>query len=232
MSVAQDFMNGGPPRRIAFVTATRADFGKIEPLSMIAREMGFAIEFFVTGMHMSHRYGLTKMEVARRAHGAMFEFINQRDGDAQETVMAKTITGLADYLSQNRPDLVIVHGDRVEALAASMVCAMQYVRCAHVEGGELSGSIDELFRHCATKLASYHFVSSEAAKRRIERLGEPGNTICVLGSPELDRHARPSGVSLAQVRTRYDIADGEYGIVVFHPVTSERGTMERSKPAT
>jgi UDP-N-acetylglucosamine 2-epimerase (hydrolysing) len=176
-------------------------------------------------MHLLERYGRTKLEVARVPGVAVFEFQNQREGDPQDVILAKTVTGFSDFLTEHRPVLVVVHGDRIEALACALVCATNYVRSAHVEGGEVSGTIDEVFRHCNTKLATHHFVSSEGAARRVMALGEPAGSIHVIGSPELDFHAQPSGVTLAEVRARYAIPFAEYGIAVFHPVTSEAATM-------
>ncbi len=89
----------------------------------------------------------------------------------------------------------------------------------------MSGTIDELFRHCNTKLCRYHFVSSDHAADRVIALGERPDDVFVIGSPELDVHGQPSGVALSDVRSRYDIEFEEYGIVVFHPVTSEQATM-------
>jgi len=212
-------------RSLLFVTGTRADFGKIEPLAAAAREGGFRTAFWVTGMHMQGRYGLTKIEVHRVPGVEVFEYLNQRPGDPQDMVLAKTVLGFSDFLAEHRPDLVVVHGDRVEALAASLVAATNYVRSAHIEGGEVSGTIDEVFRHCNTKLATHHFVSSEAAKARVMAMGEEEGAIHVIGSPELDAHAAPSGVSLAEVRARYAIPFDDYGIAAFHPVTSEVATM-------
>jgi len=217
----------GMTRTILFVTGTRADFGKLEPLAVAAREAGFGVTFFVTGMHMLDRYGLTKVEVHRLTGVAVHEFLNQRPGDPQDIVLAKTVTGFSDYITEHRPDLVVTHGDRVEALACTLVAATNYIRSAHVEGGEVSGTIDEIFRHCNSKLAFAHFVSSDAAGRRVMALGEPKESIHVIGSPELDFHAGPSGVTLADVRARYDIPFEDYGVAVFHPVTSEQATMGR-----
>lgn len=214
-----------PGRQILFVTGTRADFGKLEPLAIAARESGFRVGFFVTGMHMMERYGLTKTEVHRTPGVSVAEFINQREGDPQDVVLAKTVIGFSDYLQEARPDLVVIHGDRVEALACSLVCATNYIRCAHIEGGEVSGTIDEIFRHCNTKLSSVHLVSSETARRRVLRLGERAETVHVIGSPELDQHHRPSGVPLERVLQRYAIPFNDYGVCVFHPVTSEGATM-------
>ena len=210
---------------LLFLTGTRADFGKLEPLAIAARDAGFDVSFFVTGMHMLDRYGLTKNEVHRVPGVAVHEYLNQRPGDAQDVILAKTIIGFSDYLAESRPDLVVVHGDRVEALAAALVAATNYIRSAHIEGGEVSGTIDEVFRHCNTKLASQHFVSSDIAARRVMALGEPASSVHVIGSPELDFHAGPSGVTLAEVRARYAISFAEYGIGIFHPVTSEAASM-------
>lgn len=213
------------PRALLFLTGTRADFGKMEPLAAAARDAGHRVTFFVTGMHMIERYGLTKLEVQRMRGVRTHEFLNQRPGDGQDIVLAKTVVGFSDYVTENRPDLIVVHGDRIEALAGALVAATNNIPSCHIEGGEVSGTIDEVFRHCNTKLATHHFVSSEAAKRRVMVLGEPETSIHVLGSPELDFHAGPSGVSITEVKQRYDIAFADYGIVIFHPVTSEQDTI-------
>ena len=139
-------------KKLLFVTGTRADYGKLEPLAKAAQDAGFHISFFITGMHMMKRYGETRLEVKRFAGAEFFEFVNQREGDALDFILSKTILGFSDFVHEHRPDLVIIHGDRVEALAASLVCAMRYIRSAHIEGGEVSGTIDESIRHCNTKL--------------------------------------------------------------------------------
>ncbi|WP_332746016.1 UDP-N-acetylglucosamine 2-epimerase [Hydrogenophaga sp.] len=212
-------------RRLLFVTGTRADFGKLEPLALAAQQAGFAVSFFITGMHMMRRYGETRLEVKRFPGAEFFEFVNQREGDAQDFILSKTILGFSDFVHEHRPDLVVIHGDRVEALAASIVCAMKYIPSAHIEGGEVSGTIDESIRHCNTKLCAAHFVSSENARQRVLALGESPESVYNIGSPELDTHARPSGVTLAQVKERYAIPFDDYGIAIFHPVTSEADTI-------
>lgn len=214
-------------RHLLFLTGTRADFGKLEPLAAAARDAGHRVSFFVTGMHMMDRYGLTVNEVRRMPGVAVHEFLNQQEGDPQDLILARTVTGFSAFVREVRPDLVILHGDRVEALAGALVAATNYIRSAHVEGGEVSGTIDEVFRHCNTKLCTYHFVSSDAAARRVRALGEPDETIHPIGSPELDFHARPSGVTLDEVRARYAIPFADYGIATFHPVTSEQDTIGR-----
>lgn len=212
-------------KNLLFVTGTRADFGKLEPLAIAARNAGYSVNFYVTGMHMLERYGLTKLEVSRTEGVRVYEALNQREGDPQDLILAKTVTAFSDFVAENRPDLVVIHGDRVEALACALVCATNYIRCAHIEGGEVSGTIDEIYRHCNSKLASHHFVSSDDAKRRVMSLGEDPSAVHVIGSPELDFHARPSGVTLEEVKARYTIPFDAYGICTFHPVTSEQDSM-------
>ena len=210
---------------LLFLTGTRADFGKLEPLAAATRDLGHQVTFFVTGMHMMARYGLTLNEVARMPGVGIEQFTNQSEGDPQDIVLARTIMGFSAYVGRVKPDLIVVHGDRIEALAGALVAATNYIPSAHIEGGEVSGTIDEIFRHCNTKLCTHHFVSSNSAARRVMALGEPASSIYVIGSPELDFHANGSGVALADVKARYSIAFDEYGIVIFHPVTSEQATM-------
>ena len=105
----------------------------------------------------------TKIEVKRLPHAIVHEFVNQRPGDPQDVILAKTMLGFSDFIVEEKPDLVLIHGDRVEALACALVCATNYVKCAHIEGGEVSGTIDEILRHCNSKLAYCHFVSSKTA---------------------------------------------------------------------
>ena len=212
-------------KKLLFLTGTRADFGKLEPLAAAAISEGHHVTFFVTGMHMMDRYGLTKLEVHRMEGVCVHEFLNQRPGDPQDIVLAKTLSGFSDYVTEHSSDLVVIHGDRIEALAGALVAATNYIPSAHVEGGEVSGTIDEQFRHCNTKLCAHHFVSSVRASRRVAALGEPPDSIHVIGSPELDFHAGFSGVSLGEVKARYEIPFADYGIVVFHPVTSEKSSI-------
>lgn len=218
--------NGSQKKRIVFVTGTRADFGKLEPLEAAAASAGFETVYFVTGMHMKRQYGDTRFEVRRKANCETYEYVNQSDGDHQDQILMNTMRGFGDWINEYPADLVVIHGDRVEALAVAMTCAMRYIKCAHIEGGEVSGTIDEIYRHCNSKLCRYHFVSSESAAARVQSLGEHPNDTFVIGSPELDIHKKPSGVDIATVLDRYDVPFEIYGIVVFHPVTSELSTIE------
>ena len=208
-------------KTLLFVTGTRADYGKMEPLSNEAIKHGFKIIYFVTGMHMLKKYGLTKEEVKKNKNIKIIEFINQKEGDELDVVLANTVLGFSNLLKEIKPAMVFIHGDRIESIACSLVCLTNNILSAHIEGGEISGTIDEMFRHCNSKLCTYHLVSSEKAKKRVRQMGESIESIHVIGSPELDIHYSDSGLNLDEVKSRYEIKFKEYGICIFHPVTTE-----------
>jgi UDP-N-acetylglucosamine 2-epimerase (hydrolysing) len=145
-------------------------------------------------------------------------------------ILSKTITGLSDYVHEIRPDLLVVHGDRVEALAGASVGALNNLRVCHVEGGEVSGTVDELIRHAVSKLSHIHFVANEEARARLHQLGEREESIYVIGSPDIDamNSALPS---LDDAKKRYDFGYGDYGVLLFHPVTSEIPDLRRQARA-
>lgn len=206
---------------ICFVTGTRADFGKLKALIRSAAEV-YDVHIFVTGMHMLAKYGSTYKEVERSFDLPMYKYINQRAGDSLDEVLAKTISGFSDYLRETKPDLVIVHGDRIEALACSMAACFASVLVGHVEGGEVSGTVDEMIRHAVTKVSHAHFVSNTEAAARLRQLGEAPESIYVTGSPDLDVMSGPDLPSLDEVRSHYGIPFGDYGICMFHPVVTEQ----------
>lgn len=214
-------------RRLLFLTGTRADFGKLKPLLAAVSEVdGLDTFIFTTGMHVLKRYGSTWEEVENAGLGKMYMFVNQTPGDGMDAVLAKTISGLSDFVKENRPDLIVVHGDRTEALAGALVGCFNRVRVAHIEGGELSGTVDETIRHTITKLSHAHFVSNAEASSRLLQMGELRSSIFVIGSPEVDIMSSPNLPSLEVVRTKYELPFTEYGVLIFHPVTTEIDSIE------
>jgi UDP-N-acetylglucosamine 2-epimerase (hydrolysing) len=209
-------------RSILFVTGTRADFGKLKPL-MLAIEASddFECRIFVTGMHMIEKYGHTVDEVRHCGFSNVHTHVNSVGGEPMEIVLANTISGLSLYLGQIAADMIVVHGDRCEALAGAITGALRNVRVAHVEGGELSGTVDELIRHAVTKMSHLHFVANDNAARRLRQLGETPESIFEIGSPDVDIMISQSLPSLEQVRSRYNINFDAYGILTFHPVVTE-----------
>ena len=210
-------------RRVLFLTGTRADFGKMKALMQaVANTPGFACDVFATGMHVLKRYGLTVNEIHKAGIPNVFTYINQDSTErGMDVVLANTIRGFGHYVREFRPDLIVVHGDRVEALGGAIVGALHNILVAHLEGGELSGTIDELLRHAISKLAHLHFVSNEEARCRLVQMGELESSVHVIGSPNIDIMLSDALPSLTEVKTRYGINYDEYALLTYHPVTTE-----------
>lgn len=210
-------------KHVVFLTGTRADYGKIKPLILAACTEGFKVSVFATGMHMLARFGSTILEVRRTLPDgvSIIPFENQVVGDPMDVVVANTIKGLSLFIQENQPDLLIVHGDRPEALAGAISGALSNTRVVHIEGGELSGTIDGVIRHAVSKLSHIHLVANEEARKRLLQLGEDSNTIHIIGSPDLDIMLSPALPTLAEAKSRYEIEFDSYFIAIFHPVTTD-----------
>ncbi|MDA7502986.1 UDP-N-acetylglucosamine 2-epimerase [bacterium] len=209
-------------KKIVFLTGTRADFGKLKSLMAISqKDESFDVSLFVTGMHMNPLYGLTVDEIEKAGFRNIYKYINHGATDSMDKILAKTIDGFSQYINQINPDLIVVHGDRVEALAGAIVGSLNNILVAHIEGGEVSGTIDELIRHSVTKMSHIHLVANNQARRRLIQLGEFEQSVFVLGSPDLDLMDESRLPSLEKVKTYYDIFFNEFSIAMFHPITTE-----------
>jgi UDP-N-acetylglucosamine 2-epimerase (hydrolysing) len=175
---------------------------------------------------MLSKYGYTCTEVELLGIKNIYKFINQSLNDSMDQILAKTIQGLSDFVNENSPDMIIVHGDRVEALAGASVGALNNILVGHVEGGEVSGTVDEIMRHAITKLSHVHFVANNSAKTRIIQLGEVSEHIHVIGSPDIDIMNSGQLPSLEEVKKRYSFKYDSYAILMFHPVTTELEQLE------
>jgi UDP-N-acetylglucosamine 2-epimerase (hydrolysing) len=227
MSVAS--AGKGGPRKIVFLSGTRADFGKMKSLirTLLAEPPDFEVHIFATGMHMDPKYGYTVLEFEKCQFPNVFRFINGSSGGSMDQAIGTTILGFSQYVRLIRPDMIVVHGDRSEALAGAIVGSLNNMLVAHIEGGELSGTVDGLIRHSVSKMSHLHFVSNEEARRRLVQLGEDPNSVYVIGSPDIDIMNSPDLPSLADVKAHYEIDFADYGILAFHPVTTSLGTLQR-----
>lgn len=215
-------------RRILFITGTRADFGKIKPLVSTTESLsGIESHIVVTGMHLIPRFGDTWREVERAVSSRVHLLPNSADDHAQDLVFARSVEIIGGLIKSLEFDLVLVHGDRVEALGGAIAGLLNHVPVAHIEGGELSGTVDEMLRHSISKLATYHLVANEEAKVRLLQMGEMKESIQVIGSPDIDVMASTKLPAMIDVRNRYEIPEGEFGIILFHPnVTNRSETHE------
>lgn len=214
-------------KRIAFLTGTRADFGKLRPLmDKIENSEKFDCYIFVTGMHTLSKYGDTYEEVQKRGYKNIFIFMNQTHTTDQDTILANTITGFGNFVKEISPDMIVIHGDRVETLAGAIVGSFNNILVSHIEGGEISGTIDELTRHAVTKLSHIHFVANDEAKQRLLQLGESADSIIVIGSPDIEVMKSSDLPSIDQVKKRYDIPFDDFAVLIFHPVATELNSLK------
>ena len=166
--------------KIIFLTGTRADFGKMKSIILLLKKNKlFSIEIFVTGMHLIKRYGYTINEIKKLGINNIYTFNNQKTNDQMDVCLSKTIKGFSSLVKKRKPNLIIVHGDRLEALAGAIVGLFNNILVAHIEGGEVSGTVDESIRHSVSKLSHLHFVSNLSSKKRLIQLGEKKSKIFV-----------------------------------------------------
>jgi UDP-N-acetylglucosamine 2-epimerase (hydrolysing) len=206
-------------KQILFITSTRADYGKLKPLIQIASDREeFDVKVFVTGMHMREYWGYTFNHIMKDG----FDCWPCPCDDEMASRVSDVVRGLSLYLNTNKADLMVVHGDRGEALGAATAASLRNVRIAHIEGGETSGTIDEHIRHAITKLSHFHFVSNETSAQRVRGLRENKSRIFTVGSPEVDVMIRKDRPGLSDICSRYDLKlkKNDYAILLFHPVTT------------
>ncbi|WP_286954557.1 UDP-N-acetylglucosamine 2-epimerase [Aminobacterium sp. UBA5277] len=212
---------------ILFISGTRADYGKLKPLIRgVKQTSSLECKVFVTGMHTLARYGYTVNEFEKDGLSEHIHvFMNQIYGEPMDLVLSNTVAGLSRYVHEVTPDMIVVHGDRVEALSGAIVGSLNNILVAHIEGGEISGTIDETIRHSITKLAHLHFVANNQSAQRLVQMGELKDSIYVIGSPDIDIMLSEDLPSIEEAKQRYDVPFDKYGIFMFHPVTTELSSL-------
>lgn len=215
-------------KKILFLTGTRADFGKIKSLiQILEKHQDFEVYVFVTGMHLQKEYGYTLLEIERCGFSNVHTFENHTDETTMDLTLAKTIQGLSAYVKDVQPDMIVIHGDRVEALAGAIVGSLNNILVSHIEGGEVSGTIDELIRHSTSKMSHVHFVSNKQAKKRLIQMGELEQSVFTIGSPDVDIMFSDSLPDLETAKKYYEIPFERYAVAMFHPVTTEAKYMQQ-----
>jgi GDP/UDP-N,N'-diacetylbacillosamine 2-epimerase (hydrolysing) len=213
-------------RRIVYLTGTRADFGLMQStLQQVAATPGLDLSLVVTGQHLSAEHGHTLDEV--RASGLRIAAqlpldMHTRTGASMAVGIADCLRGLTPVLDSERPDLLLVLGDRGEMLAGAIAALHVGVPCVHLHGGERSGTVDEPVRHAISKLSTWHLVATDDARDRLLRMGEEASRIHVVGAPGLDG-LQALGVAGRDEALR-DLAlppGGDFVLALFHPVVQQ-----------
>ena len=211
-------------KKVIFITGTRADYGKLKPLiNLFQEKKNIHTYIFVTGMHMLNAYGSTFTHIVdeNKKKSKIYFYKNKKIGESQDKILADTIIGFSNFILKIKPDLVVVHGDRVEALAASISASINNFVCMHIEGGEISGTIDEHIRHAISKFSHIHLVANNDAKIILKSLGEDLKNIYVVGSSDIDIMKSKKLPSLDSVKKKYKIKFSNYSIGIFHPETTK-----------
>lgn len=224
-------------RKVLYITGTRADYGLMRStLKEIDSREDLELMVVVTGMHLMPEFGNTVDEV--RKDGFQTVIVPASfEGDSRAATprfLGTFIRRLTDVVEKERPDEILLLGDRAEMLAGAIVGSYMGIPTFHVHGGDISSTVDEHVRHAITKLSHYHLAATETSAERIRRMGEEGWRVRTVGSPSLDEVCATGRASDEELRS-YGLDPGrQFLLVVQHPVSEDsdraaeqmRGTIE------
>lgn len=219
-------------KKISLVTATRAEYGILHPLmERLLSCAKWETQIVVTGTHLEKAFGYTCREIEQDNIPIYRKIRITEKGDdayAVSRTMANALCGFGEYFREERPDLLIILGDRTELLAIAAAAMNEQIPIAHLHGGELTqGAVDECVRHALTKMSYLHFASAEAYRNRIIRMGEEPSRVFNVGALGVENILRERLLSQQELKIAADFpVERQYAVVTFHPVTLERGTAE------
>ena len=219
-------------KKIAVVTATRAEYGILRPLiCRLQKDTEFELQLIVTGMHLSEKYGNTQVEIEKDKIPVFRKISILEDGNSAYDVsvtMANALCRFAGYFRDEKPDMVIVLGDRTEILGICAAAMNEGIPIAHLHGGELTeGAVDDCIRHAVTKMSYLHFTASETYRNRVIQLGEAPDRVFNVGALGVENILHTQLFSYEDMCREIGIPnDQKYVVVTFHPVTQEPGEEE------
>lgn len=212
-------------RKICVVTGTRAEYGLLYWLMKeIQADDGLELQIIATGQHLSPEFGLTykNIEADGFVINAKVEMLLSSDSPVgiAKSVGLGTI-GFADALARLQPDIMVLLGDRFEALAAAQTAMILRIPIAHIHGGETTeGAIDEAIRHSITKMSQIHFVSETEYRDRVIQLGENPESVFEVGAVGIDNIVRLKLLSLQDLEKQINFSLGKkFFLVTYHPET-------------
>lgn len=223
-------------RKVCVVLADRANYGRLKPLMRaIAARPELELQVIATGTTVLERFGLPVEIVRQDGFRVDGEIYIELEGSTPATMAKSVGFGVVEFASELqrlKPDVVLLIGDRYETLAAAIAAGYMNICVAHIQGGEVSGSIDESARHAISKFAHYHFPSTPRAAGYLERMGERPETILAVGCPGSDLAMSLDPGLDDEVVNRYGsgarISAAEpFLLAVFHPTTTEYGGERR-----
>lgn len=222
-------------KKIAVFTGTRAEYCILRPLlAKIKRDEHLKLQLLVSAMHLSPEFGLSKSLIVDDGY-VIDEEIEMLLSSDTTSGCAKSvglgIIGFADALKRLSPSLLVVLGDRFEALAAAQTAMLMNIPIAHLHGGEITeGAKDDAIRHAITKLSNLHFTANENYRQRVIQMGEAPDTVFNVGALGLENISQQASfISRAALQTSLGFGlEEDYFIVTYHSVTLANEDPERT----
>lgn len=219
-------------KRIGIMTGTRAEYGLLKPLMQeINKDNDMELYLIVSGMHLSPEFGMTYQEIEEDGFeiNAKVEMLLSSDSPAGiSKSIGLGVIGFADEFQRADLDMLILLGDRYEALSAAICAMVMRIPIAHLHGGELTeGAIDEGIRHSITKMSYLHFTSTEQYRNRVIQLGENPERVFYVGALGVENIKKINLMTKEELeRSIHFEIDENTVVVTYHPVTLENNTVE------
>jgi UDP-hydrolysing UDP-N-acetyl-D-glucosamine 2-epimerase len=221
-------------KKILFITERRADYSKLYPvLKQIEKSKKFDYYLVVTGSHLLKKHGKTINEIKKDGIKIYkkFKMFEEKDDDSSATMtegFGKAITNLTEIIKNLKPDLIFSGFDIGANFAAAIIGAHMNIHVAHLEGGEITGTIDESIRHSISKFSHIHFTSNNEAAKRLEKMGEIPKNIFTVGNPSLDTIKTIKIISKKELEKEFCIdLTKPLLLLVQHTVTSEINKIDK-----
>jgi UDP-hydrolysing UDP-N-acetyl-D-glucosamine 2-epimerase len=228
-------MNNGK-RKICVVLVDRANYGRLKPvMRAIADHPALQLQVLAAGTMVLERFDQPVQVVRQDGFPVDGEIYIELEGSTPSTMAKSVGFGVVEFASEFqrlKPDVVLLIGDRYEALAAAIAAAFMNLCLVHIQGGEVSGSIDESTRHAITKFAQFHFPSTKRSAEYLLRMGERPDTILGVGCPSsdiarvMDRTLDPAAINRRGSGAVVDVTK-PFLLVIFHPTTTEFGGEQK-----
>lgn len=218
--------------KITVVTVARSDFSILQPvMKLIKADPDLELHIIAAGMHLAPQFGMTVNALLDEGFAVDDTVEMLLASDSPEGTVKSIglgMIGFAQIFAKQKPDILVITGDRFEMFSAAAASLPFGIKVAHIHGGELSeGAIDDALRHCVTKLSHVHFTSTERYRRRVIQLGESPDNVIVSGAPALDNLKGIELLERPELEDRYGIDLSVPPILVtFHPTTLN---LERTK---
>ena len=216
-------------RKVLIITERRADYSRFKPIiNLIKKSKKLNYELIVTGSHLLKKHGSTINEIKKDNIRINYkiksfsEIQNINDGESMILALGVIFNKISRIIKKSKPDIILSGFDIGANFALTVAGAHLNIPIAHIQGGEVTGSIDESLRHAMSKFSNYHLVANSDAKQRLIKMGEKKENIFVVGCPSLDALFLEKKIESSEILKKFKIdVKKDFIIIIQHPVTSE-----------